>query len=99
MLNTPKTFEYYPFLLYVTYVADIICLVAFIAEMVTKIHHMGLINDSKAYLKDRWCQFDAAMLFFILISVILQTFEIVKIAHKYSPLSILRCPRPLIMIR
>ena len=39
------------------------------------------------------------MCFFIWISVILQTFEIFEIAHKYSPLSMLRSPRPFIMIR
>jgi hypothetical protein len=99
MLNTPRTFENYPSLLYVTYVADWVALVAFIAEMMTKIHHMGLISGEKAYLKDRWCQFDAVMAFCILISVILQTLEIVGTAHKYSPLSMLRCPRPFIMIR
>ncbi len=53
MLNTPKTFESYGWLLYGTYIVDVICLVAFLAEMVTKIHHMGLIHDSKAYLKVR----------------------------------------------
>ena len=40
-----------------------------------------------------------SMCFFIWISVILQTFEILKLAHKYSPLSMLRSPRPFIMIR
>lgn len=99
ILNTPKTFENYPSLLYVTYVADWVTLVAFLAEMVTKINHMGLISDERAYLKDRWCQFDAAMAFWILISVILQTLEILELAHKYSPLSMLRSPRPFIMIR
>ena len=53
MLNTPKTFENYPSLLYVTYVADWVTLLAFLAEMVTKINHMGLISDSGAYLKNR----------------------------------------------
>jgi hypothetical protein len=40
------------------------------------------------------------MCFFIWISVILQTFEIAELlGHKYSPLSMLRSPRPFIMIR
>ena len=99
MLNTPKTFEYYQSLFYVTYSVDIFCLLVFVAEMITKINHMGLITGEKSYLKDRWCQFDASMLFFILISVILQTFELMKLVLKYSPLSVLRSPRPLIMIR
>ena len=69
--------------------------------MITKINHMGLIGSGDtSYLKDRWCQFDASMLFFILISVILQTFELLDLVKsKYTPLSVLRSPRPLIMIR
>ena len=99
MLNTPKTFEHYPYLLYGTYVADWITLLAFTAEMVTKINHMGLLSDEKSYLKDKWCRFDASMCFFIWISVILQTFQILEIAHKSSPLCMLRSPRPFIMLR
>ena len=98
-LNTPKTFKNYPSLQYITFVTDWVTLLAFLAEMVTKINHMGLISDSGAYLKNRWCQFDAVMAFFILLSVILQTFEILEIAHKHSILTMLRSPRPLIMIR
>ena len=72
MANTPKTFEDYPSMWYLTYVTDWITLVIFTAEMVTKIHHLGLISDEKSYLKDKWCKFDASMCFFIWISVILQ---------------------------
>ena len=53
IVNTPKTFQNYPSLLYTTYVADWVTLVAFVAEMITKINHMGLISDSGAYLKNR----------------------------------------------
>jgi hypothetical protein len=78
--------------------------------MVSKINYKGLWDTSTAlessnddrkfsYLNDRWCQFDASMLFFILISVILQTLEIVDVVEPYSPLHMLRAPRPLIMIR
>ena len=72
MANTPRTFVDYPSMWYITYVTDWITLVIFTAEMVTKIHHMGLISDEKSYLKDKWCKFDASMCFFIWISVILQ---------------------------
>ena len=51
------------------------------------------------YLKDHWCQFDASMVFFLWVSVILQMFEMLGIAPRFSCLSILRAPRPLIMIR
>ena len=85
-------------------------MIAFTAEMVSKINYKGLWDTSTAlessnndrklsYLKDRWCQFDASMLFFVLISVILQTLEIFHIVDTYSPLHMLRAPRPLIMIR
>lgn len=40
MLNTPKTFEFYPFLRYATFAVDLICVVAFSAEMVTKIREL-----------------------------------------------------------
>lgn len=51
------------------------------------------------YLKDHWCQFDASMVFFLWVSVILQVFEMLGIVPRFSYLSILRAPRPLIMIR
>ncbi len=79
--------------------ADIICVVVFTAEMISKIKDRSLIVGDKAYLRDRWCQFDATMLFFIFVSTLLQTFEVAGLASEYSPLSILRAPRPLIMIR
>jgi hypothetical protein len=99
IMNTPRTFEYYPALKYVTFNVDVVCVIAFFVEMVAKIRDRGLIVGEKAYLKDRWCQFDATMLFFILLSTLLQTLEMAGIAPAYSPLSILRAPRPLIMIR
>lgn len=52
-----------------------------------------------AYLRDRWCLFDASMLSFLWISVILQTLELSHLVADASYLSILRAPRPLIMIR
>lgn len=58
-----------------------------------------LFQGEKPYLKDHWCQFDASMVFFLWISVILHVFEILNIVPPFSYLSILRAPRPLIMIR
>ncbi|KAF8767850.1 Sodium leak channel non-selective protein like [Argiope bruennichi] len=60
---------------------------------------LSLVSGDFSYLKDRWCQFDATMVFFLWISVILQVFEMVQVVPKFSYLSILRAPRPLIMIR
>lgn len=50
-------------------------------------------------MKDHWCQFDGTMAFFLWVSVILQIFEIVEFLPEFSYLSILRAPRPFIMIR
>ena len=47
MVNTPKQFEKVPSLRYVTYCVDIVCLIFFVAEMVTKIKHMGLVGTEK----------------------------------------------------
>eukprot|EP00095_Tigriopus_kingsejongensis_P008699 maker-scaffold483_size159862-snap-gene-0.43 protein:Tk08699 transcript:maker-scaffold483_size159862-snap-gene-0.43-mRNA-1 annotation:"hypothetical protein L798_10696" len=99
ILNTPKTFDRYSSLMYVTYLFDLFCAFIFLLEMITKIRDKGLMSRDSAYLKDRWCQFDAVMLFFLCTSIILQTLEIWKVAPRYSPLSIIRAPRPLIMIR
>lgn len=58
-----------------------------------------IFQGDVAYLKDHWCQFDASMVFFLWVSVLLQMFELTGIVPRYSYLSILRAPRPLIMIR
>ncbi|XP_064455791.1 sodium leak channel NALCN-like isoform X5 [Ornithodoros turicata] len=98
-LNTTRTFEKHPILVYVTFCWDIFATLLFTAEMIAKMHIRGLITGETPYLKDRWCQFDATMVFFLWISVILQVFEITKVVPKFSYLSILRAPRPLVMIR
>ena len=52
-----------------------------------------------SYLRDRWCLFDTSMLFFLWISATLQALELTALVPSASYLSILRAPRPLIMIR
>ena len=47
MVNTPKQFHEVPSLKYVTYCVDIVCLIFFVAEMITKIKHMGLVGTEK----------------------------------------------------
>ncbi|XP_067640360.1 sodium leak channel NALCN isoform X2 [Eurosta solidaginis] len=98
-LNTPKTFERHPPLQYITFVSDTAVTILFTAEMIAKMHIRGVLHGEVPYLKDHWCQFDASMVFFLWISIILQVFEVLEIVPKYSYLSILRAPRPLIMIR
>ncbi|GIX69027.1 hypothetical protein CEXT_677412 [Caerostris extrusa] len=113
-LNTTRTFERCEYLFYATFVIDIIVTILFTIEMIVKMYIRGFLMSSLgpikqvkltnlevifSYLKDRWCQFDATMVFFLWISVILQVFEMVQVVPKFSYLSILRAPRPLIMIR
>ncbi|KAK3584758.1 hypothetical protein CHS0354_002278 [Potamilus streckersoni] len=98
-MNTPRTFENVPQLLYVTFTLDLIVTFVFTAEMIAKMHIRGVVKGEVPYLKDRWCQFDAFMVFCLWISVILQVFEMTQVVPAYSYWSILRCPRPLILIR
>ncbi|XP_043072146.1 sodium leak channel non-selective protein isoform X2 [Drosophila grimshawi] len=98
-LNTPKTFERHPSLQYITFVSDTAVTFLFTAEMIAKMHIRGVLNGEVPYLKDHWCQFDASMVSFLWVSIILQIFEVLEIVPKFSYLSIMRAPRPLIMIR
>ncbi|XP_028179224.1 sodium leak channel non-selective protein [Ostrinia furnacalis] len=98
-LNTPKSFEKYPYLQTVTFAVDCCVTLLFTAEMIAKMHIRGILKGDVAYLKDHWCQFDASMVFLLWVSVLLQMFELTGIVPRYSYLSILRAPRPLIMIR
>lgn len=71
--NTSRTFSLYPTLMLITFIVDIITGIAFTIEMVLKIHSRGFLSGSaKPYAKNRWCQFDAIMVLFIWISVLLQ---------------------------
>ncbi|XP_024086149.1 sodium leak channel non-selective protein isoform X2 [Cimex lectularius] len=98
-LNTPKTFECLPPLQYITFCSDLVITFLFTTEMIAKMHIRGILKGEVPYLKDHWCQFDASMVFFLWVSVILQMFELLGIVPTFSYLSILRAPRPLIMIR
>ncbi|XP_050436059.1 sodium leak channel NALCN isoform X2 [Adelges cooleyi] len=98
-LNTPKTFQTFYYLKFATFVCDFAVTGLYTAEMIAKMHIRGIYKGDSPYLKDHWCQFDATMVFFLWVSVILQIFEIVVDSPEYSYLSILRAPRPFIMIR
>ncbi|CAL4168519.1 unnamed protein product, partial [Meganyctiphanes norvegica] len=99
--NTPKSFENYPNLKYITFIVDLVVTFFFTAEMIAKMHVRGILKGEVPYLKDRWCQFDASMAFFLWISVILHMFEILmpSLVPPYSYLSVMRAPRPLIVVR
>uniref|UniRef100_A0A3Q3XCD7 Ion transport domain-containing protein n=1 Tax=Mola mola TaxID=94237 RepID=A0A3Q3XCD7_MOLML len=98
-MNTPKTFEHYPPLQYVTFTLDTLLMFLYTAEMIAKMHIRGIIKGDNSYLKDRWCVFDGFMVFFIWVSLVLQVFEIAKLVDQMSPWGMLRIPRALIMIR
>lgn len=70
--NTSKTFSWYPTLMLITFIVDIVTGIVFTIEMVFKIYSRGLIKGQNPYAKDRWCQFDATMVLFIWISILLQ---------------------------
>ncbi|KAK8392277.1 hypothetical protein O3P69_017693 [Scylla paramamosain] len=98
--NTPKSKEMYPSLKYITFCSDLAITFFFTVEMVAKMQARGILKGEGSYLKDRWCQYDASMVFFLWISVILQMFEeMTNWVEKHSYLSILRAPRPLIVVR
>lgn len=70
--NTSRTFSWYPTLMLITFIVDIITGIVFTIEMVLKIYSRGFLKGPSPYAKDRWCQFDATMVLFIWISILLQ---------------------------
>nr|XP_022339997.1 sodium leak channel non-selective protein-like isoform X3 [Crassostrea virginica] len=98
-LNTPEMFAISIHLMYVTFIFDLIVTFLFSAEMLAKMHIRGIVKGEAPYIKDRWCQFDGFMVLCLWMSLILQVFEMTKIVDIYSYWSIMRFPRPLILIR
>nr|XP_014343626.1 PREDICTED: sodium leak channel non-selective protein [Latimeria chalumnae] len=98
-MNTPKTFEHYPPLQYVTFALDTLLMFLYTAEMIAKMHIRGIVKGDNSYVKDRWCVFDGFMVFCLWVSLVLQVFEIAEIVDQMSPWGMLRIPRPMIMIR
>ena len=70
-------------------VLDAIFLVIFTAEMLVKMVAYGLIHSSGAYLRDRWCQLDFALVFLAWLPVFVPS------TANYSVLRALRALRPL----
>nr|XP_027195093.1 sodium leak channel non-selective protein-like isoform X2 [Dermatophagoides pteronyssinus] len=94
-MNTPYTFSQMPSLLYITFVIDILVTFAFSIEFISKVR----IRGARTYFHDRWSQFDITMLICLICSLILHIFEITGYVEEFSPLSMIRAPRPLIMVR
>lgn len=66
-LNTPSTFNKFPYLIYITFICDAAVTVFFTAEMIAKIHIKNIFN----YVRDRWSLFDAIMVIFHWISLVI----------------------------
>ncbi|CAF3639514.1 unnamed protein product [Adineta steineri] len=98
-MNTPKTFEYHPSLQYVTYIIDIICVIILSIEAAAKMKARGVLVGESAYLRDRWNHFDAIMVLCIYCSITLQTLELVGFVNKSTYFTIIRAPRPFILIK
>ncbi|XP_063967111.1 sodium leak channel NALCN-like isoform X1 [Lytechinus pictus] len=97
--NTPKTFEVMRFMEYMTLVVDSVVTLLFFAEMIAKMTTRGVIFGDNAYLRDNWGRFDTSMVLSLWVSILLQICQIAGKVEKYTPLTILRAPRPFIMIR
>ncbi|CAF1146613.1 unnamed protein product [Adineta steineri] len=98
-MNTPKTFEYHPFLQYETFIIDITCAAILTIEAIVKMKTRGLLKNESSYLRDRWNHFDAIMVLNIYFSIILQAFELTSIVNNYSYFTIIRSPRPFILVK
>ncbi|CAK9304150.1 unnamed protein product [Gordionus sp. m RMFG-2023] len=94
-INTPVTLTHYPFLTYLTFGVDIFCSLIFTIELFQKLSEK---NPTLCW-KNKWTRFDLVMVICLWSSLILQMVEIMKIVKFGKPWSILRCPRPLIIIR
>ncbi|CAF3959247.1 unnamed protein product [Rotaria sordida] len=97
-MNTPKTFEFYPFLQYTTFIIDVICAIILTIEATLIMKTRGILVNDSSYLRNRWKQFDAIMVLCIYFSIILQMFEFIGIIKEYSYWTIIRSPRPFILI-
>ncbi|CAD5216869.1 unnamed protein product [Bursaphelenchus okinawaensis] len=96
-MHTPKTIELLPGLEYGLLVVDVIITLCFTLET--------LLRMSKAYLRDRWSQFDLALLIIHYVTVLLHIYELVTRAFPGLGLvyktwyGLLRSLRPFVMIR
>ncbi|KAI6235562.1 Sodium leak channel non-selective protein [Aphelenchoides besseyi] len=96
-MHTPQTIALIPGLQYALLVVDLLVTMFFTFEALLKIN--------KDFFRDRWSQFDLALLFFHYLAIGLHCYELVTINFPRLGLSyeqwygIIRSPRPFIMIR
>lgn len=84
-LNTPDTYKKWTPLIYVTFAIDFFVTLVFTAELLAKLRTKGVYQGEQAYFRDRWCQFDAVMWFFLVFSVILH------VRIQCSPSAVCQC--------
>lgn len=54
-MNTPKTFEHYPPLQYVTFTLDTLLMFLYTAEMIAKMHIRGIIKVTHKFINPNKC--------------------------------------------
>ncbi|KAI1709388.1 ion transport protein [Ditylenchus destructor] len=96
-LHTPHTMAIFPSLQYILFVTDFVVTLFFTME--------ALMKTNAKVIRERWCQFDLALLVFHYLSLILHTYELVSLSMPQLELvyetwyGVIRSPRPFIMVR
>ena len=96
-LHTPQTIILLPFLQYLLFIVDALVTLFFTLE--------AWLKTNRKTIRDRWFQFDLALLFFHYLSVALHSYELFAKGFPhwgmtYRPwYGVARSPRPFIMIR
>ncbi|CAJ0583446.1 unnamed protein product, partial [Mesorhabditis spiculigera] len=104
-MNTPQTLLLWGPLNWVIFSADCLVTLIFTIEALVYIHHNGLCDNPKAYLRDRWCRFDLFLLLMHYASLGLHGYQIVCIHFPATGLryqtwyGVIRSPRPFITVR
>jgi hypothetical protein len=100
--NTPETIGNSSLVFYTIFTIDLLCSLIFTIEMCTKIMQKGLMHNENSYVFDHWSQFDFMLVLAHWLSVAIEIIEITNkqiILSYMSYLNILRCPRPLVLVR
>uniref|UniRef100_A0A915EF33 Ion transport domain-containing protein n=1 Tax=Ditylenchus dipsaci TaxID=166011 RepID=A0A915EF33_9BILA len=96
-LHTPQTIAILPSLQYILFVIDFLVTSFFTVE--------ALLKTNTKTIRDRWCQFDLALLFFHYLSMVFHTYELITVLFPQlgfvyaSWYGVVRSPRPFIMVR
>lgn len=100
--NTPETIGNSYLVFYSIFTIDLLCSIIFTIEMCAKIKQKGLMFNENSYVYNRWSQFDFMLVLAHWLSVAIEIIEITNkhlILQYISYLNVLRCPRPLVLVR